>query len=1052
VTVTDPCVSPSITSQPAGESLCQNLSATSLTLVATGTASLSYQWYNNSSDSYSGSTSLGSGNDAQTDSLSSSGIPTDSAGTTYFYCVVTNACGADTSIRVAIIINALPNTEITNNTGSTEVTCAVTSIDVTAKGGTSYAWNNGPNTANRNFNSAGKYYVTVTDSNTCMDIDSITITENNTPPVADAGADFTKTCTQNAMGSSIGSNYLSGHTYVWSPSTALSDPNIYNPNADPADTTTYTLTLTNTINACFDTDDVTVNVNTTPPNVIANASKTDICFGDSVKLSGGGAHIYTWDNGVTDGVAFSPADTTAYTVTGTDTLNACTNTAGVTVNVNPLPVSNPGVIGADTICAGDTTQLDANVSGGTSPYTYMWDNTGSLNNNAISQPIANPSSTTTYTLVVTDFVACTASDYIDIIVNAPPSASISGSGTICSGDTSIFTASPNGSGETFQWSTGGSSDSTAYFNSPAIYYVSVTTSFGCEAVGSKALAVNLNPVVNLSGDSAFCTGDSTTITATASNGIPTYSYNWTGGNTSASITLDSTGLYSVTVTDNKSCTVSGSINITEDSVAIANAGNDVTVCNSSSAIINGAIGGAANSLVWATLGNGSFDDTSILNPRYYPDSADKAAGWVFLVLTTDTPTGTCVSASDTMKIDIKAVLDPGSILSTGESIYFGDTPLNLISESLPASGGSGVYDYRWKRDTILLSGNSATFSPSSVLTQISTFTREVDDILMNGLNCATWTTSAGSWEIWIIETHNISGKVLDTLSVLVQNGVVMLLKLNPGAAADTISSVTLNALGEFNFFDIDSGSYLLKIDASNTLINSLPTYFPNTFYWYDANIIEINYDTIGFEISMLQLPLPPQPGPTNLGKIFGKLLEGNAFRGPSEPIDSIVIGMTRPDIDPGAIYMLDTTDNDGYFEFNNLPDGNYALYPDITGIPIDTLGWTDLNITGSDTDSIIFLADSNIIVLEQDSTLTNVIEYIPSLKLWPNPVMDRLFVTMSEPVKAVNIYDSKGALVRLISILTDNRLILSVETLKPGIYILELRYEGKTGLAKFVKQ
>jgi hypothetical protein len=186
--------------------------------------------------------------------------------------------------------------------------------------------------------------------------------------------------------------------------------------------------------------------------------------------------------------------------------------------------------------------------------------------------------------------------------------------------------------------------------------------------------------------------------------------------------------------------------------------------------------------------------------------------------------------------------------------------------------------------------------------------------------------------------------------------------------------------------------------------------------------------------------------------IYGYLIEGNSFRGPSEPIDSIVIGMTRPDIDPGAIYMLDTTNNDGYFEFNNLPDGEYALFPDITGIPLDTIGWSDINISGSDTDSVIFLADSTIIIVEDTSTIVDIREYATSLKLWPNPVIDKLYVSLSSPLTSVNVYDSKGSLVRIKSIITDNRLILGVETLQPGIYILELQYEGKKGFAKFVKQ
>ncbi|MBL0259715.1 MAG: hypothetical protein IPQ10_01355 [Saprospiraceae bacterium] len=107
--------------------------------------------------------------------------------------------------------------------------------------------------------------------------DQVVVTVNTTPPTADAGADFTKTCTTNPNGSQIGSAPVTGNTYSWSPVTGLSSSTIANPTANPTATTTYTVTVTTTANGCTATDQVVVTVNTTPPTADAGADFTKTC-------------------------------------------------------------------------------------------------------------------------------------------------------------------------------------------------------------------------------------------------------------------------------------------------------------------------------------------------------------------------------------------------------------------------------------------------------------------------------------------------------------------------------------------------------------------------------------------------------------------------------------------------------------------------------------------------------------------------------------------------------------------------------------------------------
>jgi len=138
---------------------------------------------------------------------------------------------------------------------------------------------------------------------------------------------------------------------------------------------------------------------------VSGGLDVSVCIGDSTVLSGSGAVSYSWDNGITDGVYFSPLFTNTYTVTGTDG-NGCENTDQVDVSVNPLPTVGAG--SDQTVCEGDQVTLS-----GSGASTYTWDN-------GVSDGVAfNATTTTTYTVTGTDVNGCENTD--DVVVTVTPS-------------------------------------------------------------------------------------------------------------------------------------------------------------------------------------------------------------------------------------------------------------------------------------------------------------------------------------------------------------------------------------------------------------------------------------------------------------------------------------------------------------------------------------------------------------------------------------------------------------------------------------------------------
>ncbi|MFM7386709.1 MAG: beta strand repeat-containing protein, partial [Bacteroidota bacterium] len=170
----------------------------------------------------------------------------------------------------------------------------------------------------------------------------------NATPTISVNASSNSIC----QGNSVNLNATGASTYVW----ANNAGNTSNISVTPNATSTYT--VTGTSNGCSGTGQVTVTVNAAP-TISINASANAVCSGIPTTLTASGANTYSWNNGVTNGVAFTPASTQTYTVTGT-AANGCSGTAQTTVTVNATPVVNagPDKTGAST-CGKDTTLLAA---------------------------------------------------------------------------------------------------------------------------------------------------------------------------------------------------------------------------------------------------------------------------------------------------------------------------------------------------------------------------------------------------------------------------------------------------------------------------------------------------------------------------------------------------------------------------------------------------------------------------------------------------------------------------------------------------------------------
>jgi gliding motility-associated-like protein len=496
------------------------------------------------------------------------------AGTYHAKLYMTNATGCIDTISHDIIIHALPNI----NAGANQAICQGASpVSLQATGGNNYVWSPAATLscsacANpaANPTATTTYVVTGTDSNTCVNTSSVTVTVNPLPTVA--ATPNTAIC--NGSTATIGASGAA--TYTWSPATGLSCTNCASPVASPTATTTYVVTGTNASN-CSNTASVTVTVNPLPAVTISG--NTTICNNTSTNLLAAGATTYSWSpaTGLSctncANPTVNPSATTTYTVTGNN--GTCDNVATVTVTVNPLP--EIGIANNAAVCLGSSVNLQ--VSGASS---YVWSPATGLSCTNCANPAASPTATTTYTITGTDNNSCSNFTTMTVTVNPLPNVGAGNNASICAG------ASTNlqGTGAVnYAWSPATGLSCTncgspvANPTATTTYIVSGTDANNCSNTASVTVTVNPLPVITINGNTTICQNTSTALQASGAN---TYTWSPATGLSCTNCanpiaTLASTTTYTVTG-DNGTCTNTTTVTVNVHQLPTINAGNNAAIC------------------------------------------------------------------------------------------------------------------------------------------------------------------------------------------------------------------------------------------------------------------------------------------------------------------------------------------------------------------------------------------------------------------------------------------------------------------------------------------
>lgn len=426
---------------------------------------------------------------------------------------------------------------------------------------------------------AGIYDLLVTDNNGCTITDNIEIFA---PPTYDVtsvitnlscsgGADGAIDLTINDGGSG------SGYTFVWAPVPPVGDGTA---NVSGLSAGVWTVTIADD-QGCDTTMSFTL---TSPAPVSASASVISqvTCNGDcdgsaQVTILGGTApYSILWDDpsaSTSSVVAGLCAGT--YNVTVTD-VNGCVGTDNVTITEPPAFDITVGQ--TDLVCFGDcdaTASVTVN-SGGTAPYTFLWDDPL-----AQTTPTAIGLCAGTYTCTVTDANLCDTVLTFTIIEPTELVVTITGSNSSCfascsgSADISISGGTPVYTIEWFDAATltpMGVNNDTITGLCPGDYFAEVTDANGCVTTTPNVTITELPEILLsvVSTTDEVCGVCDGTAEIAASGGAGGFTFDWTpdplGGDGSAIATGLCGGVYNVVVTDASGCT--DNISVTINSVAV----------------------------------------------------------------------------------------------------------------------------------------------------------------------------------------------------------------------------------------------------------------------------------------------------------------------------------------------------------------------------------------------------------------------------------------------------------------------------------------------------
>ena len=590
-----------------------------------------------------------------------------------YFLQVTDSNGC---IRFSPVVIAGP-APILANQFVTNATCTGIcdgAISVSPTGGTapySYNWApGGQTTASISNLCTGTYTVTITDANGCTQIDSATVAPWNTINVSitTAGTNCGTFCNGSATANVVGGN--GPFTYQWT------DPlGQVTPTATGLCPGTYTVNISDAV-GCSTTQTTTL---TASPAIQVSPVVTNTACGQcngSVTLSPSGGtppYSFLWSDGST---AQNPSGLCAgvYTVVVSDAAG-CSAQLNVSISSSNAPSAN--LNSTNISCFGQCTGIASVApSGGVAPYSVLW-LPGGQTSNAVNNLCAGA-----YNVLVMDSAGCTVTQSFTVTQPAQVQANQVISNADCGVCNGSITAAPTGGTApyTFSWAPGGQTTPTISNLCAGMYTLTLTDAAGCtQAIVIPVSSINSGMTLTTNSTNVSCNAACDgTASVNPAGGIGPYTFSWSNGATTSSISALCPGTYIVQVTDANGCVASAQVIITEPpplSLSFLN-------------IIPESCPGTCNGMITAIPSGGTLSYTYTWSDGQNTQTADSLCAGSYTVTVTDA-NGCSVQQNGSFVSPQVLVFGAPNVVNSSCNT------LNDGSIDITVSGGTLPYTYSW---------------------------------------------------------------------------------------------------------------------------------------------------------------------------------------------------------------------------------------------------------------------------------------------------------------------------------------------------------------------